>query len=186
MKESAARTRVLDVATRLFYEQGYNATGISQIVAEADIARQSLYNQFPSKRDILIAYISHAESAWFQRLEKFLERYDDPRSKLLGIFDFRLDEQYATGFRGCHFAKVMAEVPKGDLKIVEQVSREKDRMKAFIRALLVQIKIKKPTLSIDMIVEAIFLLFEGCTVVASIYKGEDPIVYAKKVTESFL
>ena len=155
-------------------------------MAEADIARQSLYNHFPSKRDILIAYISQAESEWFERLEKFLKKYKNPQTKLLGIFDFRLDEQYATGFRGCHFAKVMAEVPKSDLKVVEQVSQEKDRMKSLIRELLVQIKIKNRTLGIDMITEAIFLLFEGCTVAASVYKDESPIVSAKTITASLL
>src|SRR5262249_21636328 len=155
MKESAARTRVLDTATRLFYDQGYNATGISQIIAEADVSRQSLYNHFPSKRDILIAYITHAESAWFHRLEEFLGRYKDRKAKLLGIFDFRIDEQDTGGFRGCHFAKVMAEVPKSDLAIVQQVSQEKDRMKSLIKSLLVQIDIKNRSLDIDMIVEAV-------------------------------
>src|SRR5262245_40896029 len=142
MKESATRARILDVASRLFYEQGYNSTGINQIIDEADIARNSLYNHFPSKKDLLSAYIEAAENAWFGRLDQFLSKYKTPRTKLLGIFDFREDEQYHTGFRGCHFAKVMAEVPKNDLEIFAQVSKEKDRMKLYIKALLVQIDLK--------------------------------------------
>jgi hypothetical protein len=63
----------------------------------------------------------------------------------------------------------MAEVPKDDLAIFEQVSKEKDQMKAFIKGLLVQIKLKNGSLDIDMICEAMFLLFEGCTVSASLY-----------------
>lgn len=185
--KSATKTKILDVASRLFYEQGYNSTGINQIIEEADIARASLYNHFPSKRDLLSAYIEHAENAWFARLGEFLKKYDDPRSKLLGIFDFREDEQFKTGFRGCHFSKVMAEVPKGDLEIFAQVSREKDRMKYYIKELLVQIKlINKPELHIDMICEAVFLLFEGCTIAASLYKGERPITNAKTIVASLL
>ncbi|HEY4286483.1 MAG TPA: TetR/AcrR family transcriptional regulator [Puia sp.] len=186
MKESVARVRILETASRLFYDQGYNSTGISQIIEEADISRQSLYNHFPSKRDLLLAYIEHAESAWFERLEKFLKKYKDPKSKLLGIFDFRADEQYSTGFRGCHFSKIMAEVPKDDLEIFEHVSKEKDRMKTFIKVLLGQIELKNPSLDIDMICEAMFLLFEGCTVAASLYKVKAPIAYAKKITASLL
>ena len=186
MKESVARARILETASRLFYDQGYNSTGISQIIEEANISRQSLYNHFPSKRDLLLAYIEHAESAWFERLEKFLKKYKNPKTKLLGIFDFRVDEQFNTGFRGCHFSKVMAEVPKDDLAVFEQVSKEKDRMKSFIKGLLVQIELKNPSLDIDMICEAMFLLFEGCTVAASLYKGDAPILHAKKVTASLL
>lgn len=187
MKESAAKTRILDVASRLFYEQGYNSTGINQIIAEAGIARASLYNHFPSKRDLLCAYIEGAENAWFIRLDEFLARYKDPKSKLLGIFDFREDEQCQSGYRGCHFSKVVAQVPKDDLAIFEQVSKEKDRMKAYIKDLLVKIDLQNNSgLNIEMTCEAIFLLFEGCTVAASLYKHEAPIANARTIVAALL
>lgn len=187
MKESAAKTKILNVASRLFYEQGYNATGINQIIDEADIARGSLYNHFPSKKDLLSAYIEQAENLWFTALEEYLSAIKDPRSKLLAIFDFREQEQFNTDFRGCQFAKVVAELTKDDLKIYEQVSREKDKLKLHIKSLLVQIDLKSPAaLDIDMIAEAIFLLLEGSTVAASLYKGEASIKNAKIIAASLL
>ena len=51
MRESAVKDRILDTASRLFYERGDHTTGINQIIEEAEIARASLYNHFPSKTD---------------------------------------------------------------------------------------------------------------------------------------
>ena len=62
MRESSVKDRILDTASRLFYDQGYHVTGINQIIDEADIARASLYNHFPSKTDLLLAYLGQDAS----------------------------------------------------------------------------------------------------------------------------
>ena len=51
------RKKIVDTAARLFYEQGYNSTGINQIIAEAGIAKASLYAHFSSKEDLLKEYL---------------------------------------------------------------------------------------------------------------------------------
>jgi AcrR family transcriptional regulator len=50
---SATRDRILEVAARLFHEQGYHATGVATIAREADVLPGSLYHFFPSKEDLL-------------------------------------------------------------------------------------------------------------------------------------
>jgi AcrR family transcriptional regulator len=62
-KPADTRTRILDVAARLFHEQGYHATGISTILREADVNSGSLYHFFPGKEDLLVGV-----------LERYLER----------------------------------------------------------------------------------------------------------------
>src|SRR5436190_2998956 len=51
------RTRILEAARRLFYEQGYHATGISTILREADVNSGSLYHFFPSKDALLVGVL---------------------------------------------------------------------------------------------------------------------------------
>ncbi len=48
------RDRILEVAARLFHEQGYHATGVATIAREADVLPGSLYHFFPSKEDLLL------------------------------------------------------------------------------------------------------------------------------------
>lgn len=183
MKESAARRRILDVASRLFYEQGYHATGINQIIDEADIARGSLYNHFPSKRHLLAAYITNAEDTWFSKLEDYLGKVPGPKAKLLAIFDFRIERQIATGYGGCQFTKLGAEMPKDDLSAFEMVSRQKIRLRAYIGNLLEPVSIRPSALTREMLGENIFLILEGATMTASLYKDVEVLRRARAVAD---
>ncbi len=53
------RTRILEVARRLFHEQGYHATGISTILREAEANSGSLYHFFASKEALLVGVLEH-------------------------------------------------------------------------------------------------------------------------------
>ena len=54
------KTRILDVAFRLFHEQGYHATGVATILREAEVHAGSLYHYFPSKEALLIGVLEYA------------------------------------------------------------------------------------------------------------------------------
>ena len=187
MKESATKTRILDVASRLFYDQGYNSTGINQIIDEAGIAKASLYTHFPSKRDLLAAYIQKAEESWFVKMNDYLAPFKDPKEKLLALFDFRVDRQLANNFAGCQFTKISAEVPKDDLRAFELVGHQKNLVKSFIAEQLEQINLSQPqTLSKEMLADTFFLMLEGATVAAAVYKDASAIQKAKVIAEKLL
>ncbi|MEO6282923.1 MAG: TetR/AcrR family transcriptional regulator [Dyadobacter sp.] len=187
MKESVIRTRILEVASRLFYEQGYNSTGINQIIQEAEIARGSLYNHFPSKRDLLTAYIQNSENLWFMGLDEFLKPIEDPKQKLLAMFDYRIDRQLRSKFGGCHFNKIGAEVSGDDLDAFVLVQHQKDRLKTYIMALLGLVTPVQPAaIGKEMLLDTLFLLMEGATVAASAYKDSQPLKDARKIAEILL
>lgn len=59
LTSSDARQRIVEAAERLFYAEGVRAVGIDRIIAEADVAKMSLYNHFPSKDDVILAVLRH-------------------------------------------------------------------------------------------------------------------------------
>ena len=57
-----ARERIITTAGRLFYREGYRAVGVDRVIAEADVAKATFYRHFPSKDDLIVAWIEHAEA----------------------------------------------------------------------------------------------------------------------------
>jgi AcrR family transcriptional regulator len=79
--KTAAKERVVDTAARLFYDQGYTATGINQIIGEAGVAKASLYQVFRSKEALLLEYLDRIGAEWMRDFTQFREAYPGERSR---------------------------------------------------------------------------------------------------------
>jgi AcrR family transcriptional regulator len=87
-KRNTARETILETADRLFYHQGYHATGINQIIDEAATAKASFYQYFPSKEALGKEYLHKRHQEWLGDLKRFVEPVPAAREKLLGVFVF--------------------------------------------------------------------------------------------------
>ncbi len=108
--EVTARTRLLDAAARLFYADGIAATGINAIIAAAGVARMSLYNNFTSKDELVLAYIEARHEEWLTLYTSRAEDVADPKQSVLTVFDAYIDHAelgYDHGFRGCESACII-------------------------------------------------------------------------------
>ena len=131
---SSARERVLRVAYDLFCRRGVNAIGVDRIVAEAGVAKMTLYKHFRSKDELVVAALDLREQLWTRDwLEQEIERRaDTPRERLLVIFDlfdewFRRDD-----YEGCFFNNCLLEIhdPTSSIRLAAAQKR------ANIRSLL--------------------------------------------------
>ena len=95
--------RILAAADKLFYEQGIRAVGVDTIAAQAGVSKRTLYNYYPTKDDLIAAYLT----ARF----KHVEPSDAPaREQILAYFD-RLEKMMAGGgFRGCPYVNAVTEL----------------------------------------------------------------------------
>ena len=60
--EISPRERILSTAASLFYEYGYRAVGIDRVIAESGVAKATFYKHFPSKDELIVAWIDRAEA----------------------------------------------------------------------------------------------------------------------------
>src|SRR5579884_4077339 len=99
----ATRERLVEVARTLFWEQGYTATGIAQILKGAEAGSGSLYYFFPTKEDLLLAVLEwYRENLGPAVVEPVLGRVSDPIERIFGILDGYRQGLMATEFRrGC-------------------------------------------------------------------------------------
>jgi AcrR family transcriptional regulator len=108
-----ARDKVFEVAADLFYRKGVRAVGVEAIVKQADVAKISLYRSFPSKDDLVVAYLENRNTAfWRQWDEAFTPFESDPRTQLRAIMAYMARRTTQPGYRGCPFINYCAEFPE--------------------------------------------------------------------------
>ncbi len=108
-----ARQRLLTAAYDLFARHGVQAVGVDAIIERSGVARQTMYRHFGSKQDLVLAFLARREELWTYGwlAAEVRRRTEDPRDRLLTIFDV-FDEWFRTpGFEGCSFINVMLEHP---------------------------------------------------------------------------
>ena len=110
--EPQARERILDTAYQLFSHRGIRDVGVDEVIASAGVAKATLYRHFPSKNDLVIAFLERREQRWTHEwLETEAKRRGaTPEEQLLAIFDvfgewFRRDD-----FEACAFVNVLLEM----------------------------------------------------------------------------
>ena len=107
----SARERLLEAANELFYDEGVHTVGIDRVIERAGVAKASLYNSFGSKDELVRAYLEKRHERVASRITRYLERYSDPRERLLGVFEAQGELFVEQGFRGCAFVSASAESP---------------------------------------------------------------------------
>ncbi|HEX4190742.1 MAG TPA: TetR/AcrR family transcriptional regulator [Marmoricola sp.] len=111
--KAGPRERLLETATRLFYAEGVNSVGIDRILAESGVAKGSLYSTYGSKDGLIAAYLETRRDRQTLRIAEAIEKVDDPRQKVLAVFDAQARLFAERGFRGCAFVAASAEAPRG-------------------------------------------------------------------------
>ncbi len=116
-RRGRVRQQLLEAAARRFYADGLAATGSDTITAEAGVAKMSLYNNFSSKADLVLAYLKARHEEWLALYRRREGRARDPREGVLAIFGACADHAALAcerGFRGCGLLNAAAELPAGD------------------------------------------------------------------------
>src|SRR6188508_906755 len=110
-KKSDARQRIVETAERLFYQEGFRAVGIDRIIAEAEVAKMSLYKHFPSKDDLILAALKYREESVLEFFHSAMERHAKKAKNPLRAFFAALKDFFESpGFRGCPFQNAAVEL----------------------------------------------------------------------------
>lgn len=109
----SARDRLLASANELFYAEGVQTVGIDRIIEHAGVAKMTLYNLFGSKEGLVRAYLRARHDGTTQYLLAAVDRYREPRRRLLAVFEAQSHIMAQPGFRGCAFVAASVEAPDG-------------------------------------------------------------------------
>lgn len=179
-----ARERLLGAAAELFYAHGIAATGINAITERAGVARMSLYNNFATKDDLVTAYIDARHAEWLDLYQRRTAAADDPRARVLAVFDAYLDHAefaYPHGFRGCGLLNAAAELP-ADSPARGAVRRHKEEVEAILSRSLTEAGAEDP----ENTAIHLSLLLEGAMARAGLAGSESYLTRAREFAGALL
>ena len=173
---SEARQRILETADRLFYLHGIRAVGIDRIIAEAGVAKMSLYKHFPSKDDLILAVLKFREEKIQEFFGAALQRHGKrAKDKLRAFFASLKEWCESPGFRGCAFQNAAVELADPAHAGSQFVKEHKCRFQEFLNGLVEESLGKGAT----KVAPAVGLLVEGAIVTAVIQGSPDAVDVAR-------
>jgi AcrR family transcriptional regulator len=174
----SARERLLEAANELFYDEGVHTVGIDRVIERAGVAKASLYNTFGSKDELVRAYLEGRHARTAARITRYLERYSDPRDRLLGVFEAQGELFAEQGFRGCAFVSASAESPG------EGVSRAADDYRGWVRGLLTSLAREAGAAEPEKLGRQLYMIYDGASLSARMDRDPSSAVTARAAAET--
>jgi len=133
---TAARDPLLDTASDLPYDRGVTATGVDAVVAAAGVSKPTLYAHFRSKSELVAAVLERRHTRRTESLRAWVTvRTDDPRQRLLAVFDGLADFYTEEGWSGCAFLNAAAVTPDPGNPARQVARRQKHLTQDFLAQL---------------------------------------------------
>jgi len=177
------RQHIIETAYALFKRHGFHATGIDRIIAEADVAKMTMYRHFPSKDGLIVEVLDYRAGRFEHQLDRLAEQAASPEQKITTIFDWYGSWFQAPDFHGCLFAHALAEFGEPDHPVFKAVAAQKNGLKLRMRQIL-----EKNTSAdrADGTAATLLMLLEGATLMAQMGQGETAIGEAKSAALSLV
>ncbi len=175
-ESSTARQRILETASKLFYEKGIPYVGINEVISESGIAKRTLYRWFSSK-DILIEEVTkYRAQQWIGWFEKAVtERGNTPKEQLLATFDVMREWYASPGFRGCPFINAVLEIADASHKAHHVSIDLRESIRKIVMRLAAEAGVENP----DAFSKQYLLLIGGASLMATIEQSPDGATFAQ-------
>jgi AcrR family transcriptional regulator len=175
--EVAPKDKLFQTAARLFYQHGYRAVGVDTIAAESGISKMTLYRHYPSKDDLIVAYLKDSNDEFWNYFEQSTKDAITPREKLLAFFQGLQDYVTTPACYGCPFLNVATEYPETDYSGHQVALEHKQSVRVRFRQLAKEAGATNP----EVLADQLLLLMDGAYMASRMFDTKNP---ATHVTEA--
>lgn len=135
--DESPRGRLLAATSELFNRYGVQGVGVDRIVEEAGIAKATLYKHFPSKDDLILAWLRGPDARWLDWVMVEVDRRSDsPAERLTAIFDVLEEWFERETFQGCPFENTAAAVRDPQTEIRGEIRTFMGEVRSWLSGLL--------------------------------------------------
>ncbi len=182
MAPPGKRGHIVETAYRLFRAEGFHATGIDRIIAEAGIAKMTLYRHFPGKDDLIVEILGWREEVFEHKLERLLAPMASPRQRIEAVFGWYERWFQQPDFRGCLFQHALGEFGETGHPVHIAARHQKSALEQRFQSMLNPL----PPDQAATLATALLLLIEGATLLAEIGQGEAAMAAARASLDRLL
>ena len=177
--KAAPKDKLFQTAARLFYQHGYRAIGVDTISAESGIGKMTLYRHYPSKDDLIVAFLRQSDEDFWGYFEQSTQDAPTAREKLQAFFVALQEYVVSPACYGCPFLNVATEYPETDYAGHQVALEHKQAVRARFNQLAKQANARQP----KALANALFLLMDGAYMAARMF-GSSPNSPADDVAEA--
>ena len=183
MPALSKREQIISHALTLFYQHGFNATGIDKIIKDAGVSKKTLYNHFHSKDELILATLRKRDELFRNNLMRETERLGHtPRERLSTLFDAVHAWFNEATFSGCMFINASAEFSELENPNHLVCAEHKRLVRDYIKSLAQQANASDP----EELSNQLNLIIEGAIVNAHVEGNKDAAKRAKVMGEVFI
>lgn len=172
-KETAPKDQVFKTASRLFYQNGYRAIGVDTIAAESGIGKMTLYRHYPSKDELIVAYLKDSDRLFWQNFEAITQGSPGAREKILAFFEALQEYVTTPACYGCPFLNVATEYPDAAYPGHQVAIAHKQSVRERFRQLAGEAGARQP----EILADQLFLLMDGAYMAARMFGPENPAAH---------
>jgi len=176
-QQISTRGRLVETARVLFWERGYEATSLADVVEKAGARTGSLYYFFRTKEELLLAVLDrYVDLLWPIVIEPVFSRVSDPIERIFGILDgYRQGLVYTGCTQGCPIGNLALEVCDDLPRAREKIAKNFEGWRGWIRKCLEEAMDRfPPNLNREQLAVFVLTVMEGAVMQARAHQSLEP------------
>jgi AcrR family transcriptional regulator len=174
------RQQVVDAADALFYARGIRAVGMDDVRSAAGVSLKRMYALFPGKESLVLAVLRKRHAMWTEGLTAAVDATEDPREKLLAVYDYLAEWFAEDSFRGCGFINAFGELGPTSPDVAAYAREHKRSFQEQLAGLVAGAGFD-PALAPQLAI-----LAEGAQTTAAIEGSSEAAMHARRAAETLI
>ncbi|MEE8268982.1 MAG: TetR/AcrR family transcriptional regulator [Nitrospinaceae bacterium] len=188
-KHSNAKEKIVEAASDLFFEQGYQATTIDHVIERSGVSRPTLYTHFKTKEELCVEYLRDRRRLDLGLLKETMRKEKTAKGRFLTVARVTGKNLSSTQYRGCRYFNMISEVVDCNSPIAKEARLYVDGFREMVKDGVLELKGSSPKykkLDVDRIAEAYYLIIGGAIMASQEYRERWPIDRALKEIERLM
>jgi AcrR family transcriptional regulator len=177
-KHSRAKEKIVEAASDLFFEQGYQATTIDHVIDRSGVSRPTLYTHFKTKEELCVEYLKERRNIDLSLIKETMRKDRTAKGRFLTVARVTDKNLSSTAFRGCRYFNMISEVADCNNPISKEARLYVDGFREIIKDGVLELKSSNPkykNLNVNRVAEAYYLIIGGAIMASQEYRERWPI-----------